>query len=699
MKRPRSIPQLSVFLLHIFNIVGCAARPATQTLAPLRAAPSSDASTLSDASVSDGLVVTVPLRVLPPTSWQPLNGPPMQQLLNLHRAHTPSVAADNRTVAFLSDAPGVQQPFALTVGATAVAEAQWRRLVTIDDRVHFVRYAPRANVAVLGRDFGGDENLQLYRLDPTATAPNELTTDRRVKNMFGAFSDDGRTIAYASNDRAGGDFDIMLRPLNGSAPARRLYEAQGHNEAQDFSPNARQLLVTHERSNFDNDVMLVTVADGQARNITPHTGDERYQTPRFARDGRSVFLLTDRGKEFLNLAMLTVPAPATAAVNASVTPPPTPITFLTDEPHDVELFELSPNRRTAALVFNVDGRSELRLYDVSAAPRVRELARPRIEAGWMSSLTFAQDGQSVAFSLSRGSLSDEIYRLELRHNTLTKLSDSDHAGVDTARLVDATIERVRSFDQTEVPVLMYRPRGLPEQTRAPVVVMVHGGPESQAAMWFSPVVQFLVGHGYIVVEPNVRGSTGFGKRYAHMDDVSHREDSVRDLAEVNRWLRTQPNVDPDRIAVMGGSYGGYMTLAAITLYPELWVAACDIVGIANFRTFLERTAPYRRALREAEYGSLANDGALLDQISPIHRVDRIVAPLMVIHGANDPRVPVHEAEQIVTALRARGRTVEYVRFENEGHGVARRENRIQAYGQLVQFFDRIMLGQSTNPRP
>ena len=144
---------------------------------------------------------------------------------------------------------------------------------------------------------------------------------------------------------------------------------------------------------------------------------------------------------------------------------------------------------------------------------------------------------------------------------------------------------------------------------------------------------------------------------------------------------------------MGGSYGGYMTLAAITLYPELWVAACDIVGIANFRTFLERTAPYRRALREAEYGSLANDSALLDQISPIHRVDRIVAPLMVIHGANDPRVPIHEAEQIVSALRSRGRTVEYVRFENEGHGVARRENRIVAYGQLVRFFDRIMLGQ------
>lgn len=677
-------------------LAACAARPTIQTQPDPSALNAADAAVaaVQDAAttVGDAPVAMVPLRVLPATTWHALNGPPMERLLNLHRAHTPSVAANGRSVAFLSDAPGVQQPFALTVGTAPVAEAQWRRLVTLDDRVHFIRYAPRSTSLLLGRDFGGDENLQLYRLDANVPAPVELTTNRAVKNMFGAFSDDGRNIAYSSNERSSGDFDILLRPLMGTTAPRRLYDAQGHNEAQDFAPNGSQLLVTHERSNFDSDLMLVTVADGHLRNLTPHTGDERYQSPKFARDGRSVLVLADRGKEFINLALLPISAENPA--NASA---PAALTYLTDEQHDVELFELSPNRRTAALVFNIDGRSELRLYDVSALPRIRELPRPRIEAGWMSSLTFGEDGHTVAFSLSRGSLPDEVYRLDTRNNTVAKLTDSDHAGVDTSTLVDATVERVRSFDGTEVPVLVYHPRGLPAGTKAPAVVMVHGGPEAQAAMWYSPVVQFLVGHGYVVVEPNVRGSTGFGKRYAHMDDVAHREDSVRDLAEVNRWLRTQSDVDPERIAVMGGSYGGYMTLAAITLYPELWVAACDIVGIANFRTFLERTAAYRRALREAEYGSLANDAALLDQISPIHRVDRIVAPLMVIHGANDPRVPIHEAEQIVAALRARGRTVEYLRFENEGHGVARRENRIQAYGQLVQFFDRIMLGQPVNP--
>ncbi len=605
----------------------------------------------------------------------------MQQLLNLHRAAAPSLSRDGRQLVFLSDAPGIMQPFTVAVGAQPAGEAQWRRLATIDDRVHFARYAPGSRAILFGRDFGGDENLQLYRLDPArpAQAPAELTTNRQVKNMFGAFSEDGRTIAYASNERNGADFDVYVRPTDGSAAPRRLFEAQGHNEAQDFSRDGRQLLVTKERSNFDSDVLLVEVASGRATNLVQHTGDERYASPRFTRDGRGVLVVSDKGREFMNVAFRPLPEGE--------------LVFVTDEQHDVEHFELSGDRNTAAVVFNMDGRSELRLYDVRNPRQLREISRPRLEAGWIWGLDFAQDGRSLAVSLARGSLPDEVYRVDVRTAAVSRLTDSDHAGVDTSRLVDGTIERVRSFDGTEVPVIVYRPRGLPAGTRAPVIVHVHGGPEAQAGLWFSPIMQFLVGHGYIVIEPNVRGSTGFGKRYSHMDDVERREDSVRDLAEVNRWLRTLPDVDPDRIAVMGGSYGGYMTLAAITLYPELWAAACDIVGIANFRTFLQNTAPYRRALREAEYGSLANHGAVLDRVSPIHRVDRITTPLMVIHGARDPRVPVGEAEQIVAALRARNRTVEYIRFENEGHGVARRENRIRAYGELVRFFDDVMLGR------
>jgi len=219
-------------------------------------------------------------------------------------------------------------------------------------------------------------------------------------------------------------------------------------------------------------------------------------------------------------------------------------------------------------------------------------------------------------------------------------------------------------------------------------VMVHGGPEGQAQPSFNPVTQYLVQAGYAVATPNVRGSTGYGKVFSHLDDKDKREDSVRDLAEVGKFLATRPDVDSARIALYGGSYGGYMVLAGLTQNPDQWAAGVDIVGIANFRTFLEQTAAYRRANREAEYGSLAKDGALLDKISPIHKLDRIKVPLMVIHGARDPRVPIGEAKQVAEGLQKRGLPVQLLTFEDEGHGLAKRTNKLVAYPAMVDFLDK-----------
>ena len=224
----------------------------------------------------------------------------------------------------------------------------------------------------------------------------------------------------------------------------------------------------------------------------------------------------------------------------------------------------------------------------------------------------------------------------------------------------------------------------------PTVVEVHGGPESQRRPIWSAPIQYLAGRGFAVLAPNVRGSTGYGKAYSHLDDVRLRMDSVRDLAHAVEWLRAN-GADPRRIAVMGGSYGGFMVLSAITTYPDLWAAAVDIVGIANFVTFLENTGVWRRVLREAEYGSLERDRAFLEEISPIHHVERITAPLIVLHGANDPRVPVGEAEQIVETLRQRGRPVEYLRFEDEGHGLIKLPNRIAGYTAIGAFLERWLL--------
>jgi dipeptidyl aminopeptidase/acylaminoacyl peptidase len=229
---------------------------------------------------------------------------------------------------------------------------------------------------------------------------------------------------------------------------------------------------------------------------------------------------------------------------------------------------------------------------------------------------------------------------------------------------------------------------MPEVERPPVVVHVHGGPESQAQPIFSPVIQYLVDHGYAVLTPNVRGSTGYGRTYTHLDDVEKRMDSVADLEAAVRWLRQSGQIDGKRIAVMGGSYGGFMVLAALTTYPDLWAVGVDIVGVANFETFLRNTGAYRRHWRIPEYGDPDKNADLFRRISPIHHVDKIQAPLMVVHGDNDPRVPLSETEQIVAALESRGVPVQFIHFDDEGHGVIKLKNKLVAYPAIGEFLDK-----------
>ena len=621
-------------------------------------------------------------RTTPSVAWRARSGPALEQLLNVHRAWSPSPTPDGQRVTFLSDASGLPLAYTAAVGAEPSGERAWQRLIESPERVQYAAWSPDGRHVLFGQDTGGDENTRIFRVVPGATdAPVGLTA-ARVKTLFGAFNDSGSAFAFTSNERSSGAFDVYVRDTAGDAAPRRVLETGGHIEAADFSPDGARLVAVEERSNFDTDLHLVPAAGGAARRITAHTGDVRWTHPHFSRDGRALFVVTDEGREFMNLAVLPLDGdPAATRI---------PPVYLHEEAHDVDLFEASREGGVMAAVFNVDGYSELRLFEMNPAPPLRERPRPRLPPGNISAMAFTRDGRYLFCDLGRAVSPDEVWRVDTATGAVQRVTAADHAGFTEESFVEPTLERARSFDGLEVPFFLFRPRGLRPGERAPVVVWVHGGPEAQFTPYFSPVIQYLVGNGYAVAAPNVRGSTGYGKRYAHLDDVGLREDSVRDLGAVNQWLRGQPFVRPDRIAVMGGSYGGYMTLAAITLQPELWAAACDIVGIANFRTFLERTAPYRRALREAEYGSLARDGEVLDRVSPIHRVDRIRAPLFVIHGANDPRVPVQEAEQIVAALRARNQRVEYVRFENEGHGIFRRENKVRAYGQLVRFFNEVL---------
>jgi dipeptidyl aminopeptidase/acylaminoacyl peptidase len=307
--------------------------------------------------------------------------------------------------------------------------------------------------------------------------------------------------------------------------------------------------------------------------------------------------------------------------------------------------------------------------------------------GVISHVEFAPDDSKLAFVFDGPRYNPDVWLWDLAAPKPTQLTHASRAGIPFADFVEPELIHYKTFDDRKIPAWFYRPVQKGDRL-PPVIVHPHGGPESQARPSFMALLQFFLQRGYGILAPNVRGSSGYGTAYMNLDNTTRRMDSVKDLAYAAYWLRDQKHGDPKRLAVYGGSYGGFMVLAAVTHYPDLWAAGIDVVGICNFVTFIEKTSAYRRAHRAAEYGNLPEHREFFEKISPIRHVDKIKCPMMVIHGANDPRVPIEEAEQIVAALKKRKIPVEYLRYEDEGHGLAKLKNRLDAYPKMAAFLDK-----------
>ncbi|MDI3291515.1 S9 family peptidase [Polyangium sp. 15x6] len=622
-----------------------------------------------------------------PAEAAPSSGITLEQLLDVHRS-TGARALGREKFLFLSDAPGTMQIFSASLDAAPTAEPQAPvQLTRFPDRVSGLRIAPGGAGAVFLKDKGGDENDQIHWLDLAAgdkpEATQALTDAPKVKHTLPVFDDAGKRIAFVSNARNGKDMDLYVEAL----PAKKdtfgkkpVAELSGSHAVADFRDD--RVVVLEVRSGFDQDLWLIDAKTATKKLLTKHKGNERWLSPRFTRDGKSLLVLTDRGREFLSLVALDV---ATGK-----------ITSVFEVDHDVQDISVPAYASAkvaagqpediAVLTVNVGGVEEVHVVTLDAKRKV--VAKKKTDLGGVvNSLDLDPAGDAAFVGMERPNLPTEVFRVDVATGAATRATKSHHAGIDTSKLVPAELVTMKASDGRAISFFYYQTPPKAGEKR-PVVISVHGGPEGQAQPNFSPLVQWLALAGYAVATPNVRGSTGYGKSFAHLDDKEKREDSVRDLSEVGKFIAARPDVDPARIALMGGSYGGYMVLAGLTLYPDQWAAGVDIVGIANFRTFLEQTAPYRRAQREAEYGSLAKDGAFLDRVSPIHKVDRIKVPLMVVHGTRDPRVPIGEARQIAEAVKKRGLPVELLTFEDEGHGIAKRKNRLVAFPAIVDFLDK-----------
>ena len=577
--------------------------------------------------------------------------------LKIRGAWGPSWSPDAQRVSFLTEITGVPQVWEVPVEGSSWPE----QLTFYEERVSGAEYSPEEDRLLFGMDAGGNERTQLYLLEDGAV--RDLTRAPEAIHYSGGFSPDGGRIAYTATRRNGTDFDVFVQEL-GSAGGEPevVWEVSGYHTISDWGPDGSSLLVSRHGSNLDNDLYRLDLGTGEATLLTPHEGDARFYGARLTPDGGGAYLATDRDGDFMRLARLDLRT--------------LDLEYLTPDDWDVESVDLSRDGRYLLASRNVEGYSDLMLFS-GEGRRVPDLEVPE---GIVGGFEFSPDGRRLAFALVGPTRNADVWVVDLPGGEPRQLTRSSTAGIPRSAFRRPHVVRYPTFDGREVPALFYEP----EEGNAPVVVNVHGGPESQSRPAFAPVTQYLLHRGYAVFFPNVRGSTGYGKAYTHLDDVELRMDSVRDLAHAARWLREKGH---ERVAIMGGSYGGFMVLAALTEYPELWSAGVDIVGIANLVTFLENTGSYRRALREPEYGSLERDRDLLRSISPIHKAENIRAPLMVIHGKNDPRVPVGEAEQIVERVRGNGGTVEYLLYEDEGHGLAKLKNRLDAYPKIVAFLD------------
>jgi dipeptidyl aminopeptidase/acylaminoacyl peptidase len=576
-------------------------------------------------------------------------------------------SSDGRKVSFLTEITGVPQVWEVASEGTSWPE----QLTFYEERVSYAVYSPVEEGLVFGMDAGGNERSQLFFLRDGGV--KDLTRDPEAIHYPGGFSPDGVRIAYTATRRNGTDFDVFVQDVPDGEP-EIVWEVSGYHTVADWAPDGRALIVSRHHSNVNNDLYLLDPESGQATLLTPHEGDARFSGANVTPDGESIFLATDRDGEFLRLARLDV---ATWDLE-----------YLTPDDWDVEGVELSKDGRYLVVSRNVDGYSDVMLFNGKGL----RMPDPGIPEGIVGGFEFSPDSKRLAFTLTAPERNPDVWVLDLVGGEARRLTRSSTAGIPPRTFRKPRVVRYESFDGREIPALFHEP----EAENAPVVVNVHGGPESQARPAFAPVTQYLLGKGYAVFFPNVRGSTGYGKEYTHLDDVGLRMDSVGDLAHAAYWLRERGH---ERIAVMGGSYGGFMVLAALTEYPELWSAGVDIVGIANLVTFLENTGSYRRSLREPEYGSLEKDRLFLESISPIHKAENIRAPLMVIHGKNDPRVPVGEAEQIVERVKKNGGTVEYLLYEDEGHGLAKLKNRLDAYPKIATFLDEHLNGRNLGSTP
>ncbi|MCI4347048.1 MAG: S9 family peptidase [Thermoplasmata archaeon] len=578
----------------------------------------------------------------------------------------PTFSPDGSAIAFVSDLSGSPQ-----VWKVATKGGWPEQLTAFDDPVLDAVWSPTGEWIGFMLAPGGGMNGQIYIIRPDGTGLQRLTRGGSTNSYLNCWSRDGRLLGYSTNQRDPARLEAVAVEISTGA-VKDLGQAPGTGDVFDFAPDGTTALtiVVAQRSNSN--LHLVDVATGEAHVLTPHSGAALINRARFAPDSSTIYLSCNLDSEFLYFARMKLDAhrgPRGLEVLAA------------RAGADLEAFDVAVNGKRAVLFWNVAGRCEVEFLELESGKRTKG---PDAPGEIVDSPVFSHDGQALAASFTGAVSPWDLWVLDAGRPAFRQLTSSPHAGVRLEELVRPDLLPFAGADGLPLSGWLYRPRG--SSAPGPLVISFHGGPECQERPYINATYQALLIQGIAVFAPNVRGSSGFGKTFVNLDNGPLRVNAVRDIGACVRAVVDAGVADPARIGVMGGSYGGFMTMAALTEFPDLFAAGVDLFGIVNFETFFAHCEPWMSAISKVEYGDPDTQRDMLRALSPIHKIDRVRAPTLVLHGANDTNVPVIEAQQVEAELRRRNVEVELILFPDEGHGFVKTANRIRSTTEIVRWF-------------
>ena len=611
------------------------------------------------------------------------NGPvkeyTIEQFMNTTRIGGSSFSSDEKSILFSSNKTGIFNVYSVSV--TGGAPTQLTN--STKESTFAVSYFPHDPRVLYTYDRGGNENSHIFLRELNGTE-RDLTPGEKTKANFIGWAFDRKSFFFSTNERDPRFFDIYEMPIDTFKPAL-IYKDETGLDFGDISNDKNYIAFQKNgASTADSDVYLYNVRTKELKNLTQHTGDMANSPQAFDPSSKHLYYLTDDKSEFAYIGRFNLETGQKETVEKA--------------PWDISYTYFSRNGKYRVTAVNEDARTKMKIYNTATGQLV---PLPRLPNADITGVNISPSEKLMAFYLNGDRSPSNLYVYDFSTKRATKLTDSLNPEINADDLADSQVIRYKSFDGVEIPSILYKPKNASAQHKAPAILLIHGGPGGQTRVGYFPITQYLVNHGYVVLGVNNRGSSGYGKTFFTADDAKHGREPLWDCVEAKKYLATLDYVDQKKIGIMGGSYGGYMVLAALAFKPEEFAVGVDLFGVSNWVRTLQSIPPYWESFKKALYKEIGDPNTDLENLratSPLFHADKIVKPLIVLQGANDPRVIKPESDEIVENIKKRNGVVEYVLFDDEGHGFTKKANEIRAYKAILDFLDRYLKGVEVSTR-